>query len=53
MILMPPVFFEWLAHLLNAVEDGSPWPKDLLHHRASCLIKNVDTPFDPIGLQDL
>ena len=29
--------YEWLACLLNLVEEGEPWPKDLLMSNAAYL----------------
>ena len=51
--LMPLVFFEWAATVLNMIETGDPWPADLLHHRSSCLLKDPNTPYNPLSYRIL
>ena len=36
--------FDWLAYLLNLVEDGLPWPADLCTGKAAYLSKTLNTP---------
>ena len=38
----------WLAEVLNAIEDGAKWPKDLTHGRAAFLATdaNSDNPLN-------
>eukprot|EP00973_Karenia_brevis_P004716 647696-Karenia_brevis.AAC.1 len=47
--LFSDLAFAWAATLLNLIENGNPWPSDLLHTRAPLLCKNPKTPYDPLA----
>ena len=40
--------YDWLAHLLNVVESGADWPKDLKCAKAAYLSKDPDKIDDPL-----
>ena len=48
--LLPPLAYDWLAYLLDRIEHGAPWPKDLLHAKASYLSKDPKQTHDPLFL---
>ena len=43
----------YLADMLNTIELGAAWPKDLLHVRAPLLSKDTDDPYDPAAFRIL
>ena len=44
-----PRAFQLLAHLLNLVERGGTWPKQMKTARAAFLAKEVDNALDPLA----
>ena len=45
--------FDWLAKLLNMVEDGRPWPDGLQHSKAAYLSKDQNRTDDPLAYRVL
>ena len=45
--------YEWLAVLLNTIEEGAEWPEQLLHGRAAFLEKDEDDRFNPLAFRVL
>ena len=45
--------FAWLADLLNDIEAGAPWPKDLLVGKAAFLSKNLAKTEDALSYRVL
>ena len=45
--------YEWLATLLNLIEDGAPWPKALLKGKAAYLSKGPEETEDPFAYRVL
>ena len=41
--------YAWLAALLNAVEAGAPWPRDLANGRAAYLSKDASNIHNPLA----
>ena len=46
--LLPLEAFDMLAQLLNSIEQGCPWPNQLLYTKAHLLAKNPDKRLDPL-----
>ena len=46
--LLPLVAFQYLVCLLDLVENGAPWPEQLLHNKAHMLAKDPSKPMDPL-----
>ena len=44
---------EWIAALLNLVEEGAPWPEDLLKGKAAFLSKDAERTDDPLAYRVL
>eukprot|EP00973_Karenia_brevis_P036251 4999058-Karenia_brevis.AAC.1 len=47
--LLPLDAFGPPAHILNAVEDGKPWPAPTLHTKSHPLNKDPDNPHHPLS----
>ena len=45
--------FDWLAEMLNLVEQGSPWPDGMEHAKAAYLSKSTDKTDDPLSYRVL
>eukprot|EP00973_Karenia_brevis_P095334 12426843-Karenia_brevis.AAC.1 len=46
--LMPIIVFDFLVEILKCVEDGAPWPQQLLHQKAHLLSKDLLKRLDPL-----
>ena len=46
---LPRMAFVYLCQLLTIIEQGAPWPQDLLHAKAHMLSKDASRPFDPLS----
>ena len=46
---LPPIACVNLVNVLRLVEQGHPWPQQLLHARAHMLSKDPSTRFDPLA----
>ena len=51
--LLSDNMYHWLAHLLNLVEDGVPWPIDLCSAKAAYLSEDPLRTEDPLGYRVL
>ena len=51
--LFSPLAFEWIANLLNLIEEGAEWPKQMCTARAAFLVKEVDGDMDPLSYRVL
>lgn len=51
--LLSDLAFQWLARILNLVEEGAPWPAGTLHAKASHLPKDTDNLADPMAYRIL
>ena len=45
--------FNWLARLLNAIENGADWPDTTSVARASFLAKDLDSTMEPLNYRVL
>jgi hypothetical protein len=50
---LPKLAFSWLATLLDCIEAGKPWPKDLLHAKAAYMEKDPEATLDPMSYRVL
>lgn len=51
--MLSDLAFQWLASLLNLIENGAPWPKATLHAKAAFLPKDPDNQADPMAYRIL
>ena len=49
----PMEFMDWLADLLNLIEEGAPWPESMLHSRTAYLEKDPEDCLNPLAYRVL
>ena len=53
MALLSAEIFEWLATMLNHIENGKPWPEGMQHSKAAYLSKDHKKADDPLAYRVL
>ena len=51
--LLTKLAFDYLAAMLNCIEEGASWPDQLLHQKACLLLKDPDNPLQPLNYRFL
>ena len=51
--LLSDATYNWLAEMLNAIEDGAAWPHDINQGRAAFLSKDSENTDNPLAYRVL